>query len=118
MSPEDRIRMLMEENARLRAQLQGRPSYDDYQDPVGVPNAHGITPEQYLADEAEAEALRRWQAEQSYMGHGMSDLVHRTPPRPSQYMRPERKKPSQGPRPTPYLRKEGKKPAGRSVGLD
>lgn len=114
MNPEDRIRMLMEENARLRAQLQGRPSYDDYRDPVGVPNAHGITPEQYLADEAEAEALRRWQAEQSYMGHGMSDLMHRTPPAPkppSQYMRKER------PAPAPYLRKGGKSPS-RNAGLD
>lgn len=114
MTPEDRIRQLMEENAMLRAQLQGGSPYRDYQGPAGIPNAYGVTPEEYRADMDEAEAA----AAASYMGNGMSDLLNRTPPRPSQHMRPERKKPSQGDRPTPYFRKEGKKPAGRSVGLD
>ncbi len=114
MNPEDRIRQLMEENAMLRSQLQGGSRYEDYQGPTGIPNAHGVTPEEYRADMDEAEAA----AAASYMGNGMSDLMYRTPPRPSQYMRPERKQPPQGNRPTPYVRKEGKKPAGRSVGLD
>jgi hypothetical protein len=114
MNPEDRIRMLMEENAMLRAQLQGRPRYDDYQGPASMPNSYGVTPEEYQADRDEAEAA----AAASYMGNGMSDLMDRTPPRSSQYMRPGRKSPAAGARPTPYIRKDAKKPSGRSAGLD
>jgi hypothetical protein len=111
MNPEDRIRQLMEENAMLRAQLHRRPPYDDYQEPVGVPNAHGITPEQYDAEMAEAAALSRWQAEQSYMGNGMSDLMHRMPPRPTKAMRKEQ--------PSPYFRKEqGRSPNVPPMGIN
>jgi|LakMenEpi03Aug12_release.lakeMendotaPanAssembly.Ray.scaffolds.fasta_scaffold188762_6 hypothetical protein len=113
MTPEERIRMLMEENAALRAQLQGRSPPGSY---AGVPNPHGITPEMYQADMAEADALRQWQDQQSYMGGGMSDLMHRTPPRPSQHMRKEdsRKSP-----PSPHLRPSARKPKkGGPVGLD
>ena len=102
MTPEDRIRMLMEENARLRAQL-GQSPYADFAGGVSksMPNAHGVTPEEYEADEAAAEELQRWQAERSYMGGGISDAMHRRPPAPTQ-----------------YLRTETRRPSGRAVGLD
>lgn len=103
--------MLMEENAQLRAQLQGGSPYAGQQGLPGIPNAHGISPEEYSADEAAANALQKWQAEQAYMGNGMSDLKLRYPPRQSQALR-------KVPAPSPYLRKEGKRPSGQSVGLD
>ncbi len=95
----------------LRSQLKGRPAYEDYQGIGGMPNAHGITPEEYQADKAASDALQEWQAQQSYMGNGMSDLMNRTPPRKLPAMRKER--------PSPYMRKEtGSPKKSRAVGID
>lgn len=91
MNPEDQIRMLMEENARLRAQLANNNPYARAK-PLGSFNQYGQRPE----DLRGAEEMRQWQDEQAYMGGGVSDGMYRVPPS----MR--KKRPSL----SPYLRKE------------
>jgi hypothetical protein len=134
MSPEDQIRMLREENAQLRAAMQGNRYAGA--SPSQSPNGYGMTPD----DLAAANEMSRWREEQAYMGGGMSDLMYRTPqkqgaaPLPSAFgdeieelpprrpyedampsdwgaseIPPEvlgRRRPAlEKPRPTPYLRK-------------
>jgi hypothetical protein len=87
MTPEERIRMLLEENAMLRQQLAGGNPYAEHAGPTsrGMPNEYGQTPEDYDA----AMAERRMREEQAYMGGGLSDLKYRqrsAPPK-NQYLR-------------------------------
>lgn len=91
----DRTRMLMEEDARLRAQLQrahvyagvdpaNKSSAEDFA--ADMPNVHGVTPRQYQKD------MEEWERQQalSYMGDGLSDAMHRNP-QPARCMRKERR---------------------------
>lgn len=56
------------------------------------PNMCVKTPEGMRAE----EELRRWQAEQAYMGGGRSDLMYRTPPK-------RMTTPSRAPSPSNYM---------------
>ena len=90
MTPEDQIRALRDENAQLRAALQGNPYAGRMLGQGPSPNRYGQTPDDLRRD----EEMSRWQAEQAYMGGGARDLMHRTPPAKKKFG------------PSPYMRKE------------
>jgi hypothetical protein len=96
VTPEDQIRALRDENAQLRAALQGNPYAGMPSSPGPSPNRYGQTPDDLSRD----EAMSRWQAEQAYMGGGAQDLMYRTPP--AKKMPPPGRKVG----PSPYMRKE------------
>ena len=104
MDPEDRIRMLMEENARLRAQIQGAPN----------PYAGMVSPEDQAFQQSQDEAMLRDELDRyrEFVGGPMAGQ-YLTPPQKAQAPSPYARKESQ------YLRKE-KRPARKPkpVGLD
>jgi hypothetical protein len=87
MTPEERIRQLMEENARLRSQLETTQAQSMYS------GAMGSQYQQFQGEKdnsAMAEELRAYEDYQRNGYYGGPRLMpNRTPPKPSQYLRKE-----------------------------